>query len=333
MRHLVLGLLALAACKRPPATPHDSGHAAPVDAAMPIPAHVDAALGSPEHPQPTPAQAPGKTRALRVYIAGESIERWNRFTSAPFSKGGEVASPGTNSDDEYGWMVPFADKLHRRAPDLAVEWVGEETWRDYDDQPYDGSYPTKAAPKTSSIAGSSIDSWLEARHAELDKPRHCYDVAIAARGGNDFELDNDADVEASLTQLIELLARGSSCQKRPLVIVTGHLPDDQRSEGAGPDGATYTKKERHRYVERIRAAADAAAKRGLPVRFIDMFTPFVENRATDGFPKPTWSKGGIPDFTKIGRTNDRMHPRRLASIYAGELVADGLDLAELRALP
>lgn len=341
MRISLALLLALTACKRPPASPRETptgAHDAQI-AARPPSAPVDAA---PSVATPPPADAapaavlpstPGASRYVRVYVAGESIETWNRFVRAPFTDAGLAANPADNSDDEYGWMVPFADRLHRRAPDLTVVWVGTGTWHDYDDKPYSGRYPSASAAPTSSIPGTTIDAWLEQRRGELEHKTHCYDVAIASRGGNDFGLDNDADIQASMKTLIELLAHGSSCRKDPLIYVTGHPPDDQRSEGAGPDDATYTRQEQHRFVERLRAPAEAAAKAGLHVRFIDMFTPFLENRATTGFPKPTWTRGRAPDFAKIGRTNDRMHPRRLASIYCGEVVADGLDLGELRAQP
>jgi hypothetical protein len=68
------------------------------------------------------------------------------------------------------------------------------------------------------------------------------------------------------------------------------------------------------------------------VYFVDQYTPFLENRATTAFPRELWSTGRVPDYAKIGRVGDRLHPRRLASIYAGELAADAMNLAELRAL-
>ena len=76
----------------------------------------------------------------------------------------------------------------------------------------------------------------------------------------------------------------------------------------------------------------AAAQPTLRVRFVDQYTPFLENRPTTAFPSEVWSTNGMPDYDKIVRADDLYHPRRLSSIYAGELAADGLDLAEMRAL-
>jgi hypothetical protein len=73
----------------------------------------------------------------------------------------------------------------------------------------------------------------------------------------------------------------------------------------------------------------ASSKPEIRARFIDMYTPFLNNQKTTAFPSEVWSNGGVPDYAKIGRVGDLMHPRRLASIYAGEIVADAVDLAEL----
>jgi hypothetical protein len=92
--------------------------------------------------------------------------------------------------------------------------------------------------------------------------------------------------------------------------------------------------QRHRFVERVSQAVKQAqaARPSARIRFVDLFTPFTVNQATTAFPKETWSSGGIPDYAKIGREGDLLHVRRLASIYAGELAADAMDLAELRSL-
>ena len=109
------------------------------------------------------------------------------------------------------------------------------------------------------------------------------------------------------------------------------MPDDQT--GGFPD-AEYVALQRHRFVERARQAVTeiAAAQPTLRVRFVDQYTPFLENRPTTAFPSEVWSTNGMPDYGKIVRIDDLYHPRRLSSIYAGELAADGLDLAEIRAL-
>jgi hypothetical protein len=271
---------------------------------------------------------------VRVYVAGESIERRNHWVAPPFTATGALNERGggeaRNDDDEYGWAVPFADRVGLRGGGIKIQWVGSETWLDSEDNPYSGTYPPGGPGHTSALSGTSIESWLEQRRAELVAKKHCYDVAIAARGGNDFGLD-DAAVGGTLTQLILLLAGGSSCQKRPQIYVTGHLPDDQRGPGEGPPEAAYLQQQRHRFVERFRSTVDGlrAQHPELSLQFVDLFTPFVENRPTTAFPREIWSRNGALDRAKIGRQGDRMHPRRLASIYAGELLADSIDLARL----
>lgn len=274
-------------------------------------------------------------RALRVYVAGESIEQRNHFVAPPFSDDGRVSDRGSaalrNDNDEYGWSIPMAERLHRRAPTLAVRFVGSGSWTDGDDNPYSGTYPCRQAQPTSAIAGTSIDSWLDQRRPELVQKSVCYDVAFASRGGNDFGNEDDADYQAQLEGLIDLLAHGSSCQANPVIYVTGHLPDDQRG-GSGPSDSTYVAQQVRRFVTRTKAAVDAyrAGHAQARVHFVDQYTPFLENKATIGFPSETWSTNGVPDYAKIGREGDLMHPRRLASIYAGELAADAMDLAELQ---
>lgn len=270
------------------------------------------------------------TRILKVYVAGESIERRVRWVERPLLADGRLNERGAqrNDDDEYGWVVPFADRLALRFPGSAVAWVGTDAWLGHDDVPYDGKYPPTAGP-TSAISGTSIESWLEQRRGELEKKKHCYDVAIAARGGNDFDVD-DNKVLTGLSELVHLLSHGSSCRPSPLVLVTAHMPDDQRN-GKGPDDKTYVAAQKARFVTRFRGAAESLRKEGMRVRFVDLYTPFVENKKTTAFPNEAWSRGGIPDYAKIGRDGDRMHPRRLASIYAGELAADAVDGADLAA--
>jgi hypothetical protein len=275
----------------------------------------------------TPRAAP--KRLVRVYVAGESIERRVRWVERPFLADGRLNERGDlrNDDDEYGWTVPFAERLAIRAPDLGVRWVGAERWLGHDDEPYSGTFPTAEAGATSALSGTSIEAWLEKRKGELQRKEHCYDVAIAARGGNDFGSE-DASVTSQLSELVRLLAAGSRCRPMALVVVTGHMPDDQRG-GKGPDGKAYVEQQRHRFVERFRDTARKLEKEGLRVRFVDLYTPFVENRRTTAFPKEVWSNGGVPEYAKIGRVGDPMHPRRLASIYAGEILADAIDPSEL----
>jgi hypothetical protein len=332
----VLVLVALAACRSPePGAPATTS--APVRPAAPAPAPPGPAA-RPGAATPAPAPAAARARVLRVYVAGESIERRNHWVAPPFLANGALNARGggaaTNDDEEYGWVVPFVDRLRLRAPEITVELVGADRWLDGDDNPYSGTYPSTTPGATSAISGTSIDAWLEQRRGELGAKRQCYDVAFAARGGNDFGNDDDGAFKAQLKELVGLLAAGSRCRKDPIVVVTGHLPDDQRG-GGPPADAAYVAQQKHRFVARARAAVDElrAERPAVRARFVDLYTPFVENRPTTAFPAPAFSRGGVPDFALIGRTGDRMHPRRLASIYAGELAADALDLAELRALP
>ena len=273
--------------------------------------------------------------AMNVYVAGESIERRNRWVGPPFTADGALEERGggalRNDNEEYGWMVPFLDRMALRAPDLALTPVGAETWLDADDMPYDGTYPDETPGATSAISGTDIGSWLEQRKGELEAKTFCYDIAFAARGGNDFGNEDDADFTARLQGLVRLLASGSSCRPDPLIIVTGHLPDDQRGGSGDPPDADYIALQKHRFVDRTRAAVTAlgTSDPDLRVRFADMYTPFLDNRASTAFPDEIWATGGVLDFAKITRTGDSFHPRRLASIFAGEALADALDLAEL----
>lgn len=277
-------------------------------------------------------------RPIRVYVAGESIERRNRWVEPPFAVGGALNERGggalRNDEEEYGWAVPFADRLALRARDVRVVFVGTDTWLDGDDTPYDGTYPSTTPGATSAVSGTSIQDWLDRRRAELEQKTHCYDVAFASRGGNDFGNDNDADYKAWLQALIRLLAAGSSCRTDPLVYVTAHMPDDGRdpSEPTGDD--TLMRLQVQRFVNRTQAAVTdlLSSAPTLRVRFVDLYTPFTVNRRTTAFPAEVWSTAGVPDYIKITRTGDRMHPRRLSSIYVGELAADALDLTELRTL-
>lgn len=286
------------------------------------------ATASPAGPTQTTPTGPGKT--LRIYVAGESIERRNRYVVAPFQADGSLtvrAGASNNDNDEYGWMVPLAERLKLRAPGLKVVFVGSETWLDADDSPYSGTFPATPG-QTSALSGTDIPSWLEQRRNELTQRTHCYDAAFASRGGNDFGNEDDAAFQAQLSELVQLLAAGSNCQSQPQIYVTGHPPDDQRDSQSGQSNQAYAALQQQRFVSRVQAAVNQLKSRqpGLRVKFIDLFSPFVRNQATRAFPQPNWSQNGIPDYDQIVRSGDRMHIRRLASIYAGEIAADAMDL-------
>jgi hypothetical protein len=270
------------------------------------------------------------TDTVRIYVAGESIERRNRWVEAPFTATGGLNERGggalRNDNEEYGWSVPLGERLKLRYPGLTVEFVGADGWLDADDFPYSGTYPSSAPGMTSAISGTDIPTWLSERKAELVARTHCYDIAFASRGGNDFGNQDDASFEASMLELVDALADGSSCNASPGIYVTGHVPDDQRG-GAGPSDAEYVLQQQERFVSRVGAAVESAKAQhpGLLIKFVDPYTPFLQNRATSAFPSEVWSTGGVPDYAKITREGDPLHIRRLASMYIGEIAADAIE--------
>ena len=274
-------------------------------------------------PTPTPTPTPTTAKTIRVYVAGESIERRNRYTEAPFTASGTLNDPMNNDDDQYGWMVPFADRLHLRQPSFTVQFAGADVWANAEDDTYSGTYPSTMPGRTSAISGTNIESWLEQRRGELVNKTFCYDIAFASRGGNDLDVD-DATYKNQLKDLVGLLAHGSSCRANPIVYVTGHMPDGQASASV----------EQHRFRDRARDAVTElqTEQPSIRVRFVDQFSPFLANQATTAFPAPRWTTGGQQDMSVIGREGDALHPRRFASVYAGEIAADDLDLSELNGL-
>jgi hypothetical protein len=292
---------------------------------------------APPPPEPTqtpPAPTGGAPRTYRVFVSGESIEMRNRFVDAPFTSAGARDDHGAdpNRSDEFGWLVPFADRLRLRDGGISIEWVGSDTWKGADDEDYSGTYPTNVAPHTSALSGTSIPSWISWPGGDdLDSQRFCYDVAICARGGNDFDNDDDDAFREQLRQLIVMLSNGSSCSARPLVLVTTHMPDD-RQDVVG--GSAFVAAQTHRYKTRVEQAVAEVlqANPAMQVRVLDVYSAFRTNATTTAFPaSPRWFDGARFDFDRMHR--DGTHPRRLASIYAGEVAANAVDLAQLRALP
>jgi hypothetical protein len=283
------------------------------------------------------------TRTVRIYVSGESIEERNRFVDRPFACDGRLNERGggesPNDNDEYGWMVPLAARLALRSPGLAVEFVGAQVWGGADESPYSGTYPSATPGHTSAIAGTDITAWLDegstdrgipARRAELVQKTHCYDVAIAARGGNDLNHEAaDAEYKAQLKELVRLLLDGSSCKTNPAVLVTAHLPD--RTDVAGQD-RLFQRLSREA-VDELKADTAITADRRARIQHVDVYGAFKSNHATTSMPAPAWFSGGAFDIATIGRDGDSAHPRRLASIYAGEVIADALDLALVSGAP
>jgi hypothetical protein len=285
-------------------------------------------------------QAPAMRKTIKIYVAGESIEERNRFVAPPFNCDGTLneRGPDRNDNDEYGWMVPLAMRLELRDPRLFVEFVGAGSWTGADDATYSGTYPSGTPGRTSAIAGTDIVAWLEEgsrdrnlppRRGELEMKTHCYDVALAARGGNDLNQEvSDGEYKDRLKTLVRLLLNGSSCRADPIVVVTAHLPD--RSDVAAQD-RMFQRLSREVVMELKADAALPQAKRDR-VRHADAYGAFKGNTPTRSQPRPAWFTAGAFDLATIGRDGDTLHPRRLASIYMGEVVADSLDLVQLNGL-
>jgi hypothetical protein len=284
-------------------------------------------------PQDAAQDAAGPPRTFKVYVSGASVEMRNRWVAVPFTGAGARDDHGQspNRADEFGWMVPLADRLKLRDPGITLEWVGTFDWSGVDDATYSGTYPTSSAPKTSALSGSDISSWLSSTgNDDLQNKRYCYDVAIAARGGNEFSNADDASFKTQYKGLIRLLGAGSSCRARPLILVVARLPDLRPN---GMNDVDYVNAQTQRYKTRVEETVNElkASDPGLALRFVDAFTKFRNNAATTAFPSPAWWLGTNFDFALMHR--DGKHPLRLASIYFGEVVADGVDIPELRALP
>jgi hypothetical protein len=103
--------VALIACKSPDATPPQpeptaEARGAPSGASSPRGAAQPGATT--QHTTVRPF-APGIARTVRIYVAGESIERRNRWVAPPFTASGALnergGSEARNDDDEYGWAV------------------------------------------------------------------------------------------------------------------------------------------------------------------------------------------------------------------------------------
>jgi hypothetical protein len=257
---------------------------------------------------------PPTTSTLRVYVSGESIEQRNRFLSAPFTSSGTLSS-STPSDLEYGWMVPFADRLKLRSPGLAVQFVGSGRWTGADDSAYSGTYPSSTAQATSAVSGMSTDDWIAGHRSELTSRTYCYDIALITRGGNDGWM-SVTDRKDYIKQVATLVAAGSSCNPNPIVYVTSHMPDQF---GSGDESAAYRD-----------APRDAVSELAMSnVKFVDVYGAFDTNLRTTAFPSPTWKSGSSFNYASILLSGDQGHPSKLSSIYVGEVVANAIVLSGL----
>ncbi len=282
----------------------------------------------------------GDPSTLRVYVAGESIEEFNHMNSLPFNTDGSLNGTG-NITEEMGWMVPFAQKLNLREPALTVSWVGSGCWTNPDTSDCStGTYTNTSIGHTSAIAGTTVDDWINIHGSELTSKSYCYDIAFAARGGNDLNGDVPDDTyRQKLRELILALDQGSNCRTHPIVYVTAHMLD-AAAMGSLPTTQTaadsWLARQKTYYVDIAQSVVNELNTDGRKIRLIDMWTPFHDNTPTDAFPDVDWwtTDGSVhrPDLARIHREEleeDAHHPRRLASIYAGECVADQINLADL----
>lgn len=281
--------------------------------------------------------------ALKVYVAGESIEEFNHMNSLPFNTDGSLN--GTqNTTEEMGWMVPFAHRLHIRDSSLSVQWVGSACWSNPDTSDCStGTYTNQTIGHTSAIAGTAVEDWINLHGSQLTSKTYCYDVAFAARGGNDLNGEISADsYKTKLKELVLALDQGSSCRTHPIVYVTAHMLD-AAAMGSIPvtqtDANNWLNNQKAYYVDIAQQVVTELNTNGRKVRLIDMWTPFYSNTATVAFPSANWwtTNNGVhrPDLAKIHREEleeEAHHPRRLASIYAGECVANQVNLNEVKSI-
>lgn len=287
-----------------------------------------------------PALAP---LSINIYVAGESVEKQNHFDHMPFNTDGTLNDRGdqNNTIDEFGWMVPFSERLKLRDPKLAIKWVGSECWTDHNWECSNGVYTNDTIGHTSAISGSTIASWLSDHQDELTNKKYCYDVAFASRGGNDLNNGVSRDAyKQQLRSLVMQLDQGSNCRQHPVIYISAHLLDVAGwGYGYFQDSIDEWMAIQQSYYVGVaqELAQELDGQNNMHVRFIDMWTPFRENRSTTAFPSPNWwtiypdTGVSVPDLAMIHHDGEQ-HPRRLASIFAGENVANQIDITEIRQL-
>lgn len=304
---------------------------------------VTAAIAGGSNSKPPPPPPPPQTLTLRIYVAGESVEEQNHFDFPPYNANGTLNHRGTdnNTTGEFGWMVPFAERLKLRDPNLSPVWVGSGCWIDHDYNCSSGVYTNHNIGKTSAVSGSTVADWLSSYGSELTSREHCYDIAFASRGGND--LNNGVARETykqQLRQLILLLDQGSKCRTHPVIYVTAHILDVAGwSYNPFPADITAWMAAQNNYYVNVakELVSELNNTNGRIVRFVDMWTPFREEWQTTAFPNETWwakdpdTNADMPNLDKIHHDGEQ-HPRRLASIFAGENAADQINIGELKNL-
>ena len=277
-------------------------------------------------------------QVIRIYVSGESVEEFNNMNIKSFEDNGSLFQESNNSSNEYGWMVPLSQRLHLRDPGLSIEWVGSGCWSNQDTwECSTARYTNAQIGHSSAQAGSTIEGWRNSHLQELTNKLYCYDIAFASRGGNDLANDISAQTyKAQLRELILDLDSGSNCRTHPVIYVTGHILDTggwnygETEEAIGE----WMNIQKAYYVNIAKRVSSELNANGRHVFFIDMWTPFYSDKHTTAFPAETWwfvNQYGvrIPDLDKIHRDREQ-HPRRLASIFAGENVADQIDIDMLR---
>ncbi len=274
---------------------------------------------------------------IRVYVSGESVEEFNNMNIKSFQDDGHLFQESNNSRNEYGWMVPLSQRLSLRDPELVIEWVGSACWSDQDTwECSTARYTNAQIGHTSAQAGSTVEEWRNSHLQELTNKTYCYDIAFASRGGNDLANDiPEANYESQLRNLILDLDNGSNCRSHPVIYVTAHMLDTAGWNYGHTQEAIdeWMHIQKAYYVDIAKRVSSELNSDGRHIFFIDIWTPFYSDQHTTAFPAETWwflNQYGVrmPDLDKIHRDGEQ-HPRRLASIFAGENVADQIDIAEL----
>ncbi len=119
-----------------------------------------------------------------------------------------------------------------------------------------------------------------------------------------------------------------------MIVVTGHMPDagGWNYEYDNASIQQWMARQQERYVQWNQdVVASFSSDPAVRVQFVDLFTPFVTDQATTAFPNPSWMDGAGIDIDKLHF--DGQHPLRLASIYAGEVAADAVEMPGLLAPP
>lgn len=279
----------------------------------------------------------GEELNLKIYVAGESVEEFNNFEANPFNSNGSLVS-NTNNTAEYGWIIPFQERLKIREPELSIDWVGSRCLQSSGGGNCSSASLTNSSQTgnyTSAKASSSIPSWQSNMGHELENQDYCYDIGIVVRGGNDlsqrrFTRDQYKD---NLRELILDVEAGSNCRNHPVVYVSGHLADNSPSglpKNTQTEIDNWLDYQEDFYLTVSEELVAELNNSGRNIRLLDMWSPIVNNTPTTAFPSPNWLTTSGPIKPILGDIHrDGYHPKRLASIYLGESAADQININEL----